>query len=213
MASSATLKAVLRQSAGKGTARKLRAAGQVPAVLYGHGEKPRPLAVNAHELGLLIAAVNVENTLVRLDIEGEGPQDVLLREVQMHAYKPEALHVDFFHVNARETLHVKIPVRLTGTPVGVHTDGGILDHVLYDLEVECLPGNIPDGVEIDVSNLALGESVRVGDIPPREGVKFLQDAELPIASVVGSARGESEAGADETPAEPEVLRARKGDED
>lgn len=213
MAASATLKATLRDSAGKGTARKLRASGQVPAVLYGHGEKPRPLAVNAHELGLLIAAVNVENTLVRLDIDGEGPQDVLLREVQMHAYKPEALHVDFFHVNARETLHVKIPVRLTGTPVGVHTDGGVLDHVLYDLEVECLPGNIPDGVEIDVSNLALGESVRVGDIPPREGVKFLQDADLPIASVVGSARGESESGADDAPAEPEVLRARKTDEE
>lgn len=213
MASSATLKAVLRSSAGKGTARKLRAAGQVPAVLYGHGEKPRPLAVNAHELGLLVASVNIENTLVRLDIDGEGMQDVLLREVQMHAYKPEALHVDFFHVNAKETLHVKIPVRLTGTPVGVHTDGGILDHVLYDLEVECLPGNIPDGVEIDVSNLALGESVRVGDIPAREGVKFLQDAELAIASVVASAAAESALDAEETPAEPEVLKARKGDED
>lgn len=213
MASSATLKAALRQSAGKGTARKLRASGQVPAVLYGHGEKPRPLAVNAHDLGLLINSINVENTLVRLDIEGEGLQDVLLREVQMHPYKPEALHVDFFHVNARETLHVKIPVRLTGTPVGVHTDGGILDQVLYDLDVECLPGNIPDGVEIDVSNLTLGESVRVGDVPAREGVRFLQDADLPIASVVSSARGESEAAEDEIPAEPEVLKARKGDED
>jgi len=213
MASSATLKAVLRDTAGKGVARKLRAVGQVPAVLYGHGEKPRPLAVNAHELGLLIASVNVENTLVRLDIEGEGLQDVLLRDVQMHAYKPEALHVDFFHVNARETLHVKIPVRLTGTPVGVHTDGGILDHVLYDLEVECLPGNIPDGVEIDVSNLGLGESVRVGDVPAVEGVKFLQDADLPIASVVGSAAAESEAAAEEAPAEPEVLKARKSDDD
>lgn len=214
MASSATLKAVLRQNAGKGTARKLRAVGQVPAVLYGHGEKARSLAVNAHELGLLIASVNVENTLVRLDIDGEGMQDVLLREVQMHAYKPEALHVDFFHVNAKETLHVKIPVRLTGTPVGVHTDGGILDHVLYDLEVECLPGNIPDGVEIDVSNLTLGESVRVGDIPAQEGVKFLQDADLPIASVVASAAAESALdAAEDTPAEPEVLKARKGDED
>lgn len=213
MASSATLKAALRQSAGKGTARKLRASGQVPAVLYGHGEKPRPLAVNAHDLGLLINAINVENTIVRLDIDGEGLQDVLLREVQMHPYKPEALHVDFFHVHAGEKLHVKIPVRLIGTPVGVHTDGGVLDHVLYDLEVECLPGNIPDGVEIDVSNLGLGESVRVGDVPAREGVKFLQDAELPIASVVGSARGESEAAEAEAPAEPEVLRARKTDEE
>lgn len=213
MASSATLKAALRTGAGKGVARKLRASGQVPAVLYGHGEKPRPLAVNAHDLGLLIGSVNVENTLVRLDIDGEGMQDVLVRDVQMHAYKPEVLHVDFFHVHAGETVHVKIPVRLTGTPVGVHTDGGILDHVLYDLEVECLPGNMPDAVEIDVSHLALGESVRVGDVPAREGVKFLQDAELPIASVVGSARAESEAAADETPAEPEVVRGRKGDEE
>ncbi len=210
---SANLKASLREGAGKGVARKLRAVGQVPAVLYGRSEKPRALAVNAHELGLLMHAINVENTLVRLDIEGEGPQDVLVRDVQMHAYKPEVLHVDFFHVHAGETVHVKIPVRLIGTPVGVHTDGGILDHVLYDLEVECLPGNMPDAVEIDVSNLALGESVRVGDVPAREGVKFLQDAELPIASVVGSARGESEATADEAPPEPEVVRGRKGDEE
>ena len=214
MAASATLKAALRDSAGKGTARKLRAAGQVPAVLYGHGEKPRPLAVNAHELGLLIGSISVDNTLVQLDIDGEGLQDVLLREVQMHPYKPEALHVDFFHVHAGEKLHVKVPVRLVGTPVGVHTDGGVLDHVLYDLDVECLPGNIPDAVEIDVSPLGLGESVRVSDIPPREGVKFLQDGELPIASIVGAQRPvEEEAGTDAGPAEPEVLRARKGDEE
>ncbi|HEX2210194.1 MAG TPA: 50S ribosomal protein L25 [Longimicrobium sp.] len=214
MAVSATLKAAPRGTAGKGTARKLRAAGQVPAVLYGQGEKPRPLSVNAHDLGLLVAAVNVENTLVRLDIEGEGPKDVLLREVQMHPYKPEALHVDFFHVTAGEKIHVKIPVRLVGTPVGVHTDGGVLDQVLYDLDVECLPGNIPDAVEIDVSNLGIGESVRVSEIPAREGVKFLQDGDLPIASIVGSHRPEEEdtAAADEA-AEPEVLRARKGDEE
>lgn len=213
MAQSATLKAAPREGAGKGVARKLRAVGQVPAVLYGRGEKPRPLAVNAHDLGLLMSSVNVENTLVRLDIEGEGPQDVLLRDVQMHAYKPEVLHVDFFHVHAGEKLHVKIPVRLIGTPVGVHTDGGILDHVLYDLDVECLPANIPDAVEIDVSGLGLGESVRVGDVPKREGVRFLQDDDLPIASVVGSARAESEAAAEEAPAEPEVLRGRKADEE
>ena len=212
MASKSKLGATLRQDGGKGVARKLRSAGRVPAVLYGHGEQPRALSVNAHDLGLLIGAVNVENTIVTLDIDGEGPQDVLLREVQMHPYKPEALHVDFFHVNARETLHVKIPVRLQGTPVGVHTDGGVLDQVLYELEVECLPGNIPDSVEIDVSNLTLGESVRVGDVPAVEGVKFLQDAELPIASIVASRAAISEA-EEEAPAEPEVLKARKTDEE
>lgn len=205
------LQAALRQDGGKGVARKLRSVGRVPGVLYGHGESPRALSVNAHELGLLIHAVNVENTIVTLDIDGEGSQDVLLREVQMHPYKPEPLHVDFFHVNARETLHVKVPVRLQGTPVGVHTDGGVLDQVLYELEVECLPGNIPDAVEIDVANLGLGESVRVNDVPAREGVKFLQDGDLPIASVVASRAAISEADAE--PSEPEVLKARKTDEE
>lgn len=210
MAVKSKLGAAPRQDGGKGVARKLRSAGRVPAVLYGHGEQPRALSVNAHDLGLLIGAVNVQNSIVTLDIDGEGPQDVLLREVQMHPYKPEALHVDFFHVNARESLHVKIPVRLHGTPVGVHTDGGVLDHVLYELDVECLPGNIPDAVEIDVAALGLGESVRVGDVPAVDGVKFLQDAELPIASVVASRAAVSEA--DAAPAEPEVLKARKSDE-
>lgn len=205
------LQATLRQDGGKGVARKLRSRGRVPAVLYGHGETPRALSVNAHDLGLLIGAVNVENTIVTLDIDGEGPQDVLLREVQMHPYKPEPLHVDFFHVHAGEKLHVKIPVRLQGTPVGVHTDGGVLDQVLYEVDVECLPGNIPDAVEIDVANLGLGESVRVGDIPAREGVKFLQDGELPIASIVASRQGVSDAEAEAV--EPEVLRARKSDEE
>lgn len=211
MATKSKLGAALRTDSGKGVARKLRSTGRVPAVLYGHGEQPRALSVDAHALGLLVAAVNVENTIVTLDIDGEGPQDVLLREVQMHPYKPEPLHVDFFHVNARETLHVKIPVRLHGTPVGVHTDGGVLDQVLYEVEVECLPGNIPDSVEIDVANLVLGESVRVSDIPVVDGVKFLNDADLPIASIVASRAAVSEA--DETPAEPEVLKARKSDEE
>jgi large subunit ribosomal protein L25 len=212
MAAKSKLGAAPREDAGKGVARKLRSAGRVPAVLYGHGEQPRALSVNAHDLGLLIGAVNVENTIVTLDIEGEGPQDVLLREVQMHPYKPEPLHVDFFHVHAGEKIHVRIPVRLQGTPVGVHTDGGVLDQVLYEVDVECLPGNIPDAVEIDVAALGIGESVRVGDIPAREGVKFLQDGELPIASIVGAHRAEEDTAA-EAPAEPEVLRARKGDEE
>ncbi len=206
-----TLGAAPRDGAGKGVARKLRVTGRVPAVLYGHGETPRPLSVNAHDLGLLIGSISVDNTIVTLDIDGEGSQDVLLREVQMHPYKPEALHVDFFHVHAGEKVHVKVPVRLTGTPVGVHTDGGVLDQVFYDLDVECLPGDIPDAVEIDVSQLGLGQSVRVSEIPERKGVKFLQDGELAIASVVGSHRPEEDAGADA--AEPEVLRARKSDEE
>lgn len=205
-----TLSATVRSGAGKGVARKLRSAGQVPAVLYGHGDTPRPLAVDGHELELLMAGVG-PNTIIRLELEGEGTQDVLLRDVQMHPYRPEVLHVDFFHVHAGEKVHVKVPVRLTGNPVGVHTDGGILDQVLYDLEIECLPDAIPDVVEIDVSALGLGESVRVSEVPAGR-YRVMNDADLPIASIVGATRNEGVT-AEAEPTEPALVKPRKGDEE
>ena len=216
MRKQSSLKAAAREGSGKGSSRKLRGTGLVPAVLYGHGEQSRQLSVDAHDLGLLMSGISVDNTLVRLEIEGEGPQDVLIREVQRHPYRPEVLHVDFFHVNVRETLHVKIPVRLLGTPVGVHTGGGVLDQVLYDVEVECLPRDIPDSAEVDVSHLEVGESVRVGDLK-LANVKVLQDAELAIASVLAPTKAVEEeevaAAATEEPAEPELVRPRRGEEE
>ena len=207
MAKNASLKATARDGQGKGAARKLRGTGRIPAVLYGRGETPRPLSVDGHELTLLVHAISVENTVVKLEIEGEKAQDVLLREVQMHAYKPEVLHVDFFHLHAGEKLTLKIPVRLLGTPYGVHTEGGVLDHVLYDLEVECLPRNIPDVVEVDVSELKVGESVRVNDVTVPDA-RILHDGELPIASVVAPRlvvdETDEPAEADEA-AEPELV--------
>lgn len=193
MAAKATLSAQPREGSGKGVARKLRAAGRVPAVVYGHGDTPQGISVDAHELELLMAGQGV-NAIVTLALEGAGDQDVILRDVQKHPSRPQVTHVDFFHVNAREVLHVKVPVRLTGQPRGVAEDGGVLDQVLYDLEVECLPGNIPDAIVIDVTALRLGESVRVGEVPA-ENVKILHDADLPIASVVGTGAGESGAAA------------------
>lgn len=205
-----TLSATFRSGAGKGVARKLRSAGQVPAVLYGHGDTPRSLAVDAHQLELMMAAVG-PNTIITLQLDGEGTQDVLLRDVQMHAYKPEVLHVDFFHVHAGEKVHVKVPVRLVGKPVGVHTDGGVLDQVLYDLEIECLPNAIPDVVEIDVSGLHIGESVRVGEVPAGS-YKVLNDVELPIASIVGASRNEG-VETDAEPTEPALVKTGGKDDE
>lgn len=202
-----TLKAYPRDGAGKGAARKLRGTGRVPAVVYGHGDKPRSLAVDAHELVLLMASTNVATAIISLDVEGEGTQDVLIRDVQKHAYRPEVLHVDFFHVHAGETLHLKVPVRLVGEPYGVHTEGGVLDHVLYELELQTLPGNIPDSIEVDVSHLKVGESVRVSDVQAGE-FEILNDADLPIASVVAPRVSTDEA-ADGESAEPELVRTRE----
>ncbi|HEU0012194.1 MAG TPA: 50S ribosomal protein L25 [Longimicrobium sp.] len=213
MAANVSLAASTRGDGGKGVARKLRGTGRIPAVLYGHGEGSRALSVDGHELEKLMGRISVENTIVRLDIEGEGPQDVLIREVQMHPYKPEVLHVDFFHLHAGETIHLRIPVRLAGTPVGVREDGGVLDHVMYDLEVECLPGNIPDAIEVDVSGLEIGQSARIGDLSV-DNVKILHDPDLPIASVVAPTRAPVEGEEPEAaPAEPELVRTRKSDEE
>jgi large subunit ribosomal protein L25 len=202
----ATLNATARTGSGKGGARKLRATGKVPAVVYGHGDKNIPLALDRHELELLLHAISVENTVVSLVMDGGAGKDVLIRDVQMHPYRPEVLHVDFIQLHAGEVMRMKIPVRLTGNPAGVRDSGGVLDQVLYDLEVECLPGNIPEAFEIDVSALEVGESVRVHDVSI-PNVRVLADGDLPIASVVAPTVGPV-GDADTATGEPEVLTAK-----
>ncbi|MDP9349396.1 MAG: 50S ribosomal protein L25 [Gemmatimonadota bacterium] len=196
----ANLNAQPRTERGKGAARQLRRIGRVPAVLYGHGEEPRELSIDGHELEKLLARISVANTLIDLAIEGAETTQALIREVQSHPFRPEVLHVDLFHVHAGEKIHLKVPVRLTGNPAGVRIGGGVLDQVLYELDVECLPRDIPDAAEVDVSGLDLGESVRVAEVRLSPRVKVLNDAELPIASVV----------APTVPAAPETLTGETG---
>ena len=202
----ATLNATARTGSGKGGARKLRATGKVPAVVYGHGDKNVPLALDRHELELLLHAISVENTVISLVTDGGAGKDVLIRDVQMHPYRPEVLHVDFIQLHAGEVIRMKIPVRLSGNPAGVRDEGAVLDQVIYDLEVECLPGNIPEAFEVDVSNLAVGESVRVHDVS-FPNVRILADGDLPIASVVPPTVGPV-GDAETATGEPEVISSR-----
>jgi large subunit ribosomal protein L25 len=203
----ATLKASRRDTGGKGAARKLRGTGQVPAVLYGHGDRTESLAVDAHDLELLLHHVNPENTLIGLDIDG-SKSDVLIREIQRHPWRPEVLHVDFLLVHGDEALKLDVPVRLSGTPVGVLEEGGVLDQVIYELHVECLPRHIPEAAEVDISGLHVGESVRVGDISI-PNVTVLTDADLAVASVLQPRlHEEEEPAAEEAAPEPEVLRSK-----
>jgi large subunit ribosomal protein L25 len=211
----ATLRATRREGGGKGVARKLRGTGKVPAILYGHGDRTQALAVDAHDLDLLLHHVNPENTIIGLEIDGQRT-DALIREIQKHPYRPEFLHVDFLQVHGDEALKLDVPVRLTGTPVGVREHGGVLDQVLYSLHVECLPGNIPEVAEVDISALNIGESVRVGDVNI-PNVTILMDADLPVASVLEARVHDEGVEGDATSAvaEPEVLRggAKAGEEE
>ena len=210
----AKLSATRREGGGKGVARKLRGGGKVPAVLYGHGDRTESLAVDAHELDLLLHHVNPENTLIGLEIDGGTRADVLIREIQRHPWRPEVQHVDFLLVHSDETLKLDIPVRLLGTPAGVRDDGGVLDQVLYDLHVECLPGNIPEAAEVDISALGIGESVRVSDISI-PNVTILMDGDLPVASVLAARVHDEAVEGDATTAvaEPEVLRGGAKDDE
>jgi large subunit ribosomal protein L25 len=214
MKTKAILKAQPRAERGKGAARKARAAGRIPAVVYGHGEATRELTVDAHELELLFARVHYENTIINLDIAGEkGEVKVLVREVQSHAFRPDVLHVDFYQIHAGEKVAVEVPVRLQGTAPGVRA-GGVMMQTITDLEVRCLPDNIPEYITADVSTLEIGDAIHVGELTVPEGVEPQVDADRVVCSVTPPSVSavEAEAPVEEvvaTTSEPEVIRRGK----
>jgi large subunit ribosomal protein L25 len=209
-----TLNARSRATFGKNAARKLRSSGHVPAVIYGHGDETRPLEIAINELERLLSHISMGNTLIDLRVEGARPTSALIREVQYHAVKPMILHVDFLQVHAGEKVHLQVPVRLHGTAVGVRDEQGVLQEVLHELDVECLPRDIPEGIDIDVENLGLGDSVHVRDVEIAN-VKILNDPDLTIVSVTTpTVAALPEDAGDTADAQPELVKDRRkeGDE-
>lgn len=217
MVANASLTAVPRAQRGKGGARKLRAAGRVPAVVYGHGEETRSLTVDAHELERLFAQIHKENTIINLRIEGGAEIRALVREVQAHPFRGNILHVDFYQIHAGERITVEVPIVLTGTPEGVKL-GGMLQHALDGLEIRCLPDQIPNEIRVDVSHLGIGDSVHVSDLTVPAGIELLVDEERTVCSVIAPTVVTAEAPAEgvepeaAAPAEPEVIRRGKEEE-
>lgn len=213
MATTATISARTREGTGKGAARSARREGRIPGVLYGHGEESVSLSVDANELQKLVHSISIENTIVDLDIGKGEPYKVLIREVQRHPFRDEFIHIDFFHVAMDEKIQVEIPIVLIGTPTGVKNKGGVMDHQLRELEVFCLPGNIPEKVEIDVSNLDIGDSIHVSDIQLPD-VEVLTDLDRSVVAVLAPTVIEvEEAAAEEAILEPEVIGRGKEEEE
>lgn len=210
MSMHATLKADKRDATGKGVARKLRAAGRVPAVVYGQGEEALSITLDAAETLHLFHNISVENTIVDLTVEGEGESfQTLVREIQMHPHRPDLVHVDFYRLQKGVKVDVEIPVHLVGTPEGVKSGGGVLQQVIHELPVSVIPSKIPDSFEVDVSALQVGDSLHVSELTLPDGVEEVGlEAErtictvvLPRAAVADDAEGDDEA------AEPEVIGA------
>lgn len=177
-----TLKAERRRGAGKGEARKLRARGRVPAILYGHGVEPTPIAVEGKELYRLLHTAAGSNVLIDLQVDGERHL-ALAREVQRDHIKGRYVHVDFFAVRRDEQVKVTVPIRIVGEAPGVK-QGGLLEHHLWEVQLQCRVDRVPDVVEADVSGLGIGDALRVGDLGIPEGATLLTDPEEQVVSVV-----------------------------
>jgi large subunit ribosomal protein L25 len=207
-----------RQDSGKGVARKLRAAGLVPAVLYGQGIDATPLTVDARELLHLLHSGAGANTLVDLVVDGEEHL-AIPREIQRDHIHAKFIHVDFFAVSRTETITVSVPVVEIGEAVGIK-EGGVVEHHLRELQVECLPQDVPDQIEIDITEIELGGMVHVSDLTAPQGVTILTNHEDAVLSIITPAVLKVEAdlsvpgeeGVEAAPvAEGEELEAAEGE--
>jgi large subunit ribosomal protein L25 len=192
-----------RTGTGKNENRRLRTRGLIPGVLYGAKREAVPLAVSPKEITSILRSKTGENTLFDLDIGGSR-RKVILKEFQVEPIKGHLLHADFYEVALDKPIEVKVHIEVTGTPVGVKVQGGLLDHVTREVEVSCLPADIPEKITIDVSELELGKAVRVGDLKVPDKVTMLSDADLVIVHVVAP-RAEEEVAAVVAPVEGEAV--------
>jgi len=191
-----------RTGVGKGIAKKLRASGRIPAVYYGRGETPISLVVNAKDVDTLLQGASGANVIVDLQVSGAAAADrkALIREIQRDPVQGNILHLDLQHISLTE--------RITGVKDG----GGILEHLLREVEVECLPTDIPTQLEVDVSAMNIGDTLHVSDIKA-ERVVIVTEADRGIATVVPPTVLEEAKPAEEAPAEPELVASKKEGEE
>jgi large subunit ribosomal protein L25 len=177
------LKACTRDLSGKGPARRFRKEGLIPAVFYGRGQEPIHLSVNAAEL-LKIIRAKKENVFIKLQIDGEKNLErlSLIKELQIEPVSRRFYHADFYEVRMDHRLTLDVPLHFTGIPVGV-VNGGELQHLKRDLKISCLPSVLPDFIEIDVTGLEIGDSIKVQDIRVPDGIAVLDPGDVGVAMV------------------------------
>jgi len=216
----ATLKGTRRDTRGKNEARRLRQAGQIPGTLYGGTHEATAIAVDPKALSRILHSDAGVNSLISLEIEGQPAAKVLVKEYQVEPVRHSLLHADFYRVAMDKPLTITVPIVLKGEPRGVKQQGGVLDFVHREIQIECLPADIPEHVEVDVSELMMGQSIRLRDVA---SIKWtpVSDPDLMLVHVVAArtvveeAPAEAVAAVPTATAEPEVIKkgkAEKGEE-
>jgi large subunit ribosomal protein L25 len=217
MAQQANIQAHTRGETGKGAARGFRRSGRVPAVIYGHDRPSEAVTVETLALTKLLGTISAATTIVDVTVDQRAPVKALIREIQRNPLRPvDILHLDLYEVKADEKITVSVPVHLVGVPDGVRNFGGVLDQVLYSLEVEVLPADIPDHIELDVTNLTIGHSLFVRDVQVPKA-RILNSPDSPVCSVVAPRTEEVAPVAEVTevvaPVEPELIRKPKAEDE
>jgi large subunit ribosomal protein L25 len=204
-----------RTESGKNANRRLRIKGFIPGVLYGAKKEALPVSVSPKDIGTVLKSASGENTLFDLELKGSR-RKVILKEFQREPLKGKLLHVDFYEVALDKRIEVKVHIEILGVPVGVKTQGGILDFVTRELEIECLPTEIPEKISVDVTGLELGKHLRVSDLQIPDNVTVLTEPGVVVVHVVAPraeevvAAVEAVAGADAA-GEPEVIKKGKAE--
>ena len=217
----AILEAQTRDSFGKNEARRTRREGKVPAILYGgDGSQATPIAVAPKALLKILHSESGQNTLIQLKLAGAGDTRVLVKDFQLDPITHQVLHADFYRVAMDKVLQVTIPIVVHGEAPGIKQQGGILEHIRREIEIECLPGDIPEHIEVDVSQLMLHQGIRVRDIATSAKWKPISDPDMMLVHVIMPKAEESAATAEATaaaatatPAEPEVIKKGKKEEE
>jgi large subunit ribosomal protein L25 len=213
---SVSLNASPRTLGRRAGAKALRAGGRIPGIIYGRHGAPQSLEVNSKELGDLIHHSASENLLVDLAVKDDPrPKRLaLVQEIQHHALTGKVLHVDFHEVAENEKVTISVPLETVGESIGVKSEGGVLEHVLFKLKARGLPKDLPEVITVDVSHLKIGQSIHLGDIKPPEGVELLGDKSISVIAVAAPRTEEEEAAeaaeaAAATPGEVEMIKEKK----
>lgn len=204
-------------SRGKNEARRLRAAGKVPATLYGAKKDSMSVSVDPKAIRRILTSDSGHNTIFDLDVNGERTK-VMIVDWQYEPIKGSLLHIDLKRIAMDQKMTVSVPVHLIGVPEGVKTQGGILDQVMREVEIECLPADIPGHIDVDVAHLALGQVLRVADLPHSGSIRFITEEEQTVAHVthvkeVVEAAPAVEGEVAAAPAEPEVIKKGKQEDE
>ncbi len=220
MANTITVAAEPRSTRGKNEARRLRAAGSAPAVVYGTNKETLAVAVNPREVGRILHSKSGHNTIFNLAVKGGETTPVMIVDWQSDPIKDTLLHIDLKRIDLSQRLVVKVPVHTTGDPEGVKIQGGLHEIVSREIEVECLPNEIPEALTVDVSKLLIGQSVRASDVPLPGSVRLVSQPDAVISHVVTLKAEETaapaagaEGAAPAAPAEPEVIKKGKKEEE